>query len=43
MLPRQTNIVTIPNDRFYIEQNKQTKNECRDIIANMISLRINNQ
>jgi len=36
------NIETIPNVGLYDEQNKQTMNECMDVIVNMISSSINN-
>ena len=36
ILSRQTNIETILNVRLYNDQNKQTMNECRNVIVNMI-------
>ena len=34
---KQANILTTPNVGLYNEQNKQIKNEYRDVISNMIS------
>ena len=36
ILPRQTNIVIIPDVELSNDQNKQTINKCRDVIANII-------
>ena len=42
ILPKPTNITTIPNIGLYDGGNNQAMNECRDAIANMISTSINN-
>jgi len=37
VLPKSTNIVTLPDVKLYDEQNKKTINEYRNIITDIIS------